>query len=539
MAVEAPRTRHHDVIVIGAGHNGLVAANYLQDAGLNVLVVEADTQIGGMTSSRYSIPGAPAHLVNHCAVDPILWSENPPAKELALEEYGLRMVDVDPPFAYLGPDGESIAFWRDARKTAREIEKFSREDAAAYLEFAAFLDDFFDVFDVVGAADPVRPGTAATRIARAAFAQRRQLGAFAAFALASGKEVINERFRHPVVRAAMHVASGATMSSSHPGSAIQFLLLAAVHRNRCWRPIGGTQAIPDALARRLQARGGSIIVNAPVAEITLSGGRADGVVLGDGTVLRAERGVVASCDPSRALGQFLPPGSLPAELERRVNALPANGFGWGQMKIDVACAGRLDLSRHEKRRDDGLDLRIPSHWIGTEKGIERAYGVSAGGLMPDAEDLVFYNAIPTGPDPTQAPDGQDTLYAMSVAIPNEPAQGWDQLKDKAAAVTMGRLNEFYGNLADIEIDKTVETHEDFAALRHATGGCPPHVDQVLGRLGPLRPALGLGGYRTPIDGLFLAGSGSHPGGSVTGLPGYLGARAAIRDLKKKSRRGRR
>lgn len=159
--------------------------------------------------------------------------------------------------------------------------------------------------------------------------------------------------------------------------------------------------------------------------------------------------------------------------------------------------------------------------------------------MPDAEDLVFYNAIPTGPDPTQAPDGQDTLYAMSVAIPNEPAQGWDELKDKAAAVTMSRLNEFYGNLLDIEIGKTVETHEDFAALRHVTGGCPPHADQVLGRLGPLRPALGLGGYRTPIDGLFLAGSGSHPGGSVTGLPGYLGPRAAIRDLKKSSRRGRR
>jgi len=536
---EARAGRRHDVIVIGAGHNGLVAANYLQDAGLDVLVVDADSEIGGMTCSRFSIPGAPDHLVNHCAVDPILWSANPPAKELALESHGLRTLVVDPPFAYLDPDGSSIAFWRDPRITAREIEKFSRQDAAAYLEFAAFLDAFFDVFNVVGAADPVRPGgRAAARILRTALGHRKQLGAFAAFALASGKEVINERFRHPVVRAAMHVACGATTSSAQPGSAVQFLLLAAVHRDQCLRPIGGTQAIPNALAARFVAGGGAVMVNAPVAEITTASNRATGVVLGDGTWLEASKGVVASCDPAQALGTLLGPGTLPPEVEDRVRALPTNGFGWGQMKIDVACSGRLDLSRHEKLRDDDLDLRIPSHWIGTEKGVERAYGAAIAGLMPSAEDLVFYNAIPTGPDPSQAPSGQDTLYSLSVAVPNEPAEGWDQLKEKAAAMTMSRLNEFYGNLLEIEISKTVDTHEDIAVQRHVTGGCHPHVDQVLSRLGPLRPALGLGGYRTPVDRLFLAGAGSHPGGGVTGLPGYLGARAFIRANEKSSPRSR-
>lgn len=528
-----------DVIVIGAGHNGLVAANYLQDAHLDVLVVEADSQIGGMTSSRFSIPGAPQHLANNGAIDPILWGVNPPARELSLERYGLNMVDVDPPFVYLGSDGASIAFWRDARKTAGEIERFCRRDAAAYLEFVEFLDDYFDLFNVIGAADPIRPGmNAVARILGTAFTHRKRLGAFAAFTLASGKEVINERFRHPVVRAAMHVASGATTSSAHPGSAVQFLLLAAVHRNPCWRPVGGTQAIPNALGRRLIARGGSVLVDAPVAEITTSGNRATGVVLADGTRLPAVRGVIASCDPAQALGRLLAPGTLPDELARRVDALPTNGFGWGQMKIDVACSGRLDLSRHAKQRDDDVDLRVPSHWIGTEDGIERAYGASIAGLMPCADDLVFYNAVATGADPTQAPDGQDTLYVLSVAMPSDPAEGWPELKGKAGELIMARLNEFYGNLLDIEIDKTVETHEDIAVLRHATGGCHPHVDQVLSRIGPLRPALGMSGYRTGVDRLFLAGAGSHPGGGVTGLPGYLGARAAIRDLKQTSPRRR-
>lgn len=523
----------HDVIVVGSGHNGLVAANYLQDAGLQVLVVEADSQIGGMTSSRFSIPGAPNHLVNHCAVDPILWSVNPPAKQLDLQSYGLRMVEADPPFVYLGGDGVSIAFWRDVNKTVDEIARFSHKDAAAYREFATFLSNFFDVFDVVGAIDPIRPGVrGAGRIARAALAHRKELGQFAAFALASGKEVINQRFEHPMVKAALHVACGSTSSSAQPGSAVRFLLLAAVHRYPCMRPVGGTQAIPDALATRLKSRGGKVAVNSAVAEITTSQGRASGVVLIDGTVIEANRAVVASCDPVQALGHLLAAGTLPPELEARVHAIPTNGFGWGQMKIDIACSGRIDLSHYQRHRNDDLDLRIPSHWIGTEKGIERAYGASIAGLMPNAEDLVFYNAVPTAVDQTQAPDGQDTLYVLSVAVPNAPAQGWNELKAKATEQTMTRLREIYGNLTDIEIGCTVETHEDIAAARHVTGGCHPHVDEVLSRLGPLRPALGLAGYRTPVQGLFLAGSGSHPGGGVTGMPGYLGARATISGLKK-------
>jgi phytoene dehydrogenase-like protein len=521
------------VIVIGSGHNGLVAANYLQDAGFQVLVVEADGQAGGMTSSRYSIPGAPHHLVNHCAVDPILWSTTPPAQQLSLEAYGLRTVLVDPPFAYLGPDGTSIAFWRSARKTADEIARFSPKDAAAYLEFAEFLNDFFDVFDVVGATDPVRPGIrGAARIARAAFGHRKSLGAFGAFALASGKEVINERFHHPIVKAALHVACGATSSSAQPGSAVRFLLLAAVHRFPCLRPIGGTQAIPDALIKRLESKGGRVALNAPVVEITTRQGRASGIALGDGSVIEASRGVVASCDPVQALSRLLPPEVLPPELAARVRAVPTNGFGWGQMKIDVACSGQIDLSHFERQRDDDLDLRIPSHWIGTERGIERAYGASISGRMPDAEDLVFYNAVPTAVDPSQAPEGQDTLYALSVAVPNEPDEGWGELKAKAATQTMTRLGEVYHNLADIQIDYTADTHEDIAAERHVTGGCHPHVDEVLSRLGPMRPALGLAGYRTPVSGLFLAGAGSHPGGGVTGLPGYLGAHAAIKAFRK-------
>jgi phytoene dehydrogenase-like protein len=205
------------------------------------------------------------------------------------------------------------------------------------------------------------------------------------------------------------------------------------------------------------------------------------------------------------------------------------------MKIDIAVSTKIDLSRFAARRRDDLDLRVPSHWIGTEEGIERSYAASAAGIMPAAEDLVFYNAVPSAADPSQAPHGQDTLYLLAVAVPFAPPEGWSELKGPASERVLNQAATFYGDLSTMEIGRQVHTHEDIRELMHVTGGCHPHVDQVLSRSGPLRPALGLGGYRTPVKGLFLGGSGSHPGGSVTGLPGYNSARVAIRALSKEGR----
>jgi phytoene dehydrogenase-like protein len=519
----------HDAVVIGAGHNGLVAANYLADAGLSVVLVEGSPEIGGMSSTAAMIPAAPQHAINHCAVDPIMWRAGPPGQELGLEEFGLRWTQVDPPFAYLDPSGGSIAFWHDPARTAEDIKRFSAADARAFVEFAEFLDAFYSVLEVALQSDPGRkdPRTA-IKMARRVFKNRKRMGEIGAFALGSGKESIAERFEHPMVRNAMHVCCGATMPSYFPGSNIQFFLLAAVHRIPCWRPIGGTQGIPDALAARLGKRGGEVRTGSLVREIVVSGHRAAGVVLDDGTELRAKRCVVATCDPRQLFCDLVPSGTFAPDIERKARAIPTNGFGWGQMKIDIALSGRVDLSRHERERSDDLDLRIPSHWIGTEGGVERAFGASTGGLMPDADDLVLYNSVPTGPDPSQAPDGQDTLYVLSCAVPFAPRDGWQTIKDTAAKATISKVSEFYGPIESIEIGRQVHTHEDIAVLRHVSGGCHPHVDQILSRSGPMRPAQGLGGYRTPLKGLFLAGSGAHPGGAVTGLPGYHGARAAIK-----------
>lgn len=528
--------RGHDAIVIGAGHNGLVAANYLADAGLDTVVLERRPRIGGMTRSEHPIKRAPAHLINHCAVDPIFWPAGRPANELHLSEFGLRFVEIDPAIAYLHPDGASIAFWRDRRRTAEDIGRFSRRDARAFIELADLLDATLDIVLPMFATNPTRPARGPLLEAvRGALRHRGSLADLGAFLIASGREVIAERFEHPVVRSAMHMASASLYPSSFPGATIQMLILAFVHRFGCGRPVGGTQAIPDALAARFQSRGGSILTDAEVVQVVFERGRAVGVALEDGRELRASHAIVASCDPRQALADLLPAGSLPDRLHRRARAIPTNELGWGQLKIDIACAGRLSLDRFERERSDGADLRAATHWIGTEEGIERAYRRAAAGLLPDRDDIAFYSTIPTGADPSQAPDGQDTLYLIAVTSPAQPDGGWtEQARARAIDDAVAKACGYYGGLVELELGRSAFTNAEMAAELGAASQA--HVDWIINRLGPLRPARGLAGFRMPVDGLYLAAAGCHPGAAVTGMPGYLGAKEALRTLTRSKRR---
>jgi phytoene dehydrogenase-like protein len=522
-----------DVVVIGAGHNGLVAANYLVDSGLEVTVVEANATVGGMTSCGRPIPGAPDHVVNNYSVDAFFWDAFPPSRELGLERYGLRRVAIDPGHVYLHPEGASIAFWQDPGRTASEIRHFSPEDAKAYLEFARVLRTFSSLAFAFAVTNPTRPDRRALgRMARTAFTGRRDLSEIVQIVLSSVTDVIAERFRHPVVRDALHAAAGSTIPNSAGCTGVAFLWLSTMHRHTCRRPVGGVQAIPNALAARLAARGGSVLTSAPVAEITVQSGRACGVTLIDGRRIGARRAVLAACDPRATLERLLPAGTLPPTVERRVQGIPTANGNYGQMKVDVALSGRLDMSRHNRWRRDGLDLRRASHMIGTEAGIERAFADSGAGLVPDEDDFSLWPVITTAADPSQAPDGQDSLYIYVATAPHAPKGGWDQNRDRAGQAIVRKASRYYGGLEDLEIGRQVLTNQDIGERVHATGGNVTHVDMVLGRAGPLRPARGLGGHRTPVEGLFLSGAGTHPGGGITGAPGYLGARAILRSLRR-------
>lgn len=533
-----------DVVVIGAGHNGLVAANYLADAGRSVVVVEASDRIGGFTASQRTIPGAPDHLAHPYSFDPFFWDSFPPARDLRLERHGLRRERVDPGLVYLDPEDASIGFWENAGATAREIERFSRADARAYLEFAELLQAFSDIALSYFTTNPARldPRPLA-RTARQAWRHRRSLRDIAALATGSAAEAIAERFEHPVVRNALHAVAGSTIPNSADGSGAGFLWLANQHRHSHQHPIGGIQALPDALARRLGTVGGEVLVEAPVREILVSGGRAVGVLLDDGREVAATEAVVASCDPKTALGRLLPAGTLTPELDARVRGIAVDNQGYGQMKVDLAFGGRLSLARHEKWRGDGLDLRRPMHVLATEDGIERAFARSAAGLVPYEDDFTMWNVIPTGVDPSQAPPGQDNFYCYLAVAPYRPEGGWDRpdadgmtVRERAGQAVVNKLARFYEGVEQLEMGRQVLTNQDFERLVGAAGGSITHVDMTLSRGGPRRPARGLAGYRTPVPGLFLGGSGSHPSGGITGAPGYMAAREVLHVERQRRRR---
>ena len=523
------RTEHFDAIVIGGGHNGLVAANYLSNGGLSVLVLEANSDIGGMTSCHRPLEGAPDHLVNSFSVDAFFWDSFPPSKELSLERFGLRRARIDPGHLYLAPGGESIGFWADAARTAEEIAHFSKNDARAYLEFATMLDGFADMVFALATANPTRPGMKALgKLARGVGRSRGNLREIVAMALSSVSEVVDERFEHQIVRDAIHATCGSTIPNDQGGSGVAFLWLATMHRYACERPVGGVQAIPDALAKRLVSRGGVVRTGAAVAQILMEGERAVGVRMADGGEVRAARAVVAACDPRTTLQRLLPDGVLSPLEARRVASIPVTNMGYGQMKVDLALSGKLTMGRHQQWRRDDLDVRLPSHTIGTEEGMKRTFARSGAGLLPHAGEYSLWPVIPTALDPSQAPEGQDTLYLYCAVAPYEPVDGWDATKDAAGEAIVAQASQYYGGIEDLELGRQVLTNEDIGERVHATGGNVTHVDMVIGRAGPGRPARGFGGFKTPIDGLFLSGAGTHPGGGITGAPGYNAAREVLR-----------
>jgi phytoene dehydrogenase-like protein len=521
-----------DVIVVGAGHNGLVSACYLAKAGLRTVVVEAADAPGGMSASGPVIAEAPEHMVNTGAAELLFLQRTTIPQDLDLARHGLLVEVSDPSYVYLHPDGSSIAYWNDARKTVEEIAKFSRRDAEAYRELAETLSRLLSMAAPFTDVNPMRPTPRAIAEAgRAALRSWRTLPAAAALAAASGEQLITERFEHPIVRSALYSLIGGIAPVTTRGSAMSAIFLAFLHDSGVQRPIGGMQAVPNALVGYLTEHGGEVLTGTPVETITVHDGRASGVVLADGRTITARRGVISACDPRQTLTRLLSGDVLPRRIASRAARLPANGLGNGWLKIDMALRDRVTLSVHEKWRGDGLDLRRPAVMVGTMENSQRGYREATAGRIPRAEDMLVWCFCPTGIDPSQAPAGQDVMYLSTPSVPVHPVGGWDQVEAGALEGLLTQAGHYYHSGLETEIGRRVENPEGLARRLRVSNGCYFHVDFIPSRSGPLRPAAGLGGYRTPLPGLYLAGAGTHPGGGVMGTSGRLAAACLLADAR--------
>jgi phytoene dehydrogenase-like protein len=282
--------------------------------------------------------------------------------------------------------------------------------------------------------------------------------------------------------------------------------------------------------RCLEQAGGKVRTSAAVRRIIVEGGAVRGVELADGEELFAD--CVVSAVPPQVTGGMLADSGV--EGVRSLMDAPANRAGLGAFKVDLALSGQVGLGDHQRGRGTEVDLRQPTLFTGTLEQVVAAEEAARAGRL--GREIPWWATILSARDPSQAPDGQDVLY-LYMPAPLHPLDGWDSCRPEAERRLVEAAAGVLVGLPELEIGRFVETPEDLQRRLGAPNGCLYHVDHLITRLGPLRPALGWSGHRTKVPGLFLSGAGTHPGGGVSGIPGQLAARAVIRAYDKKGVRG--
>jgi phytoene dehydrogenase-like protein len=292
--------------------------------------------------------------------------------------------------------------------------------------------------------------------------------------------------------------------------------------------VGGTGAVPAALGRCLESHGGRIRCDAPVEEFIMRGNRVAGVRLVGGEELYARDAVLSTCNPKVTLTKLLPAGVLDRRLQTRADGIPTALAKAASLKINIALSGRTGMKRHEQWRGDGLDLRHPLlGWHTLEQHVAGWEAVTRD-EWPDPVPIGCAT-VPTATDPTQAPAGQDTFWLWSGVIPVFPREPWEQARERVVKQVLDDCADYYDDLYELEIDRSVLGSPELEARFNSPHGNVYHVDPLLFRFGPLRPAMGFGAYKTPVPGLYLSGAGTHPTGGLCGLPGKLAAQALLRE----------
>jgi phytoene dehydrogenase-like protein len=528
-------TRTADVIVVGAGHNGLVAAGYLARAGLDVLVVEAYDKVGGMMATNAVIPETPDYRFNEGAMDNSLFRATTIAADLQLAQFGYREVELDAQYVFLDDDDASLCIWRDPARTADELKQFSRKDASTYLDVMRDLKALMDLMVPYMLSHPTRLDLGKIIAGGMKMLRRpNRIAPLLRLMTGSQAEAIEENFTHRMVRGPM-AALPCFIQIEADATGWALVYFGLLQKIGVSRIVGGTGALTDALAASLLANGGKIRTSAKVDGLTMDQGRVTGVRLDNGEELTA-RAVITTCNPKTALLELLPNGVLSDAQSVRARHIPTAGQHASSLKINVALGGQSGLSRYEKRRGDGVDLRKPAIcWNTYEQHVE-AWNACSRGELPKA--LTGVTILPTGADPSQTPAGKDTLWWWTGIAAADPKESWATLGDRATNQVMKDVAAHLDNIDELEIGRQVLTPDDIAVRFDAPDGNVYHVDSSMTRFGPMRPALGFGRYRTAVPGLFLSGAGTHPSAGICGVPGQLAARVVMRELKAKKNVGR-
>ncbi|BBW99606.1 dehydrogenase [Mycolicibacterium moriokaense] len=534
----AARTpREADVIVVGSGHNGLVAAAYLAKAGLDVLVVEAAATAGGMTSTNSFAPEAPEYTLNEASIQASLFRTTTINDDLELStKYGLRQTVIDPAHFQLAADGSSLGLWRDPRKTAAELEYFSKKDARALLELYEVIDAAVEMGLPMMQTNVIQPDIKAIlKSAKGLLKNRKQLAALGRWMSSSQTEAVEESFEHDMIRAPL-LTSLPFMPFDADLSGWSLIYLGVLSKYGVAMFHGGTGSLPKALIGVLKDNGGDIITSSPVEELLITNGRCTGVRIRGGEEIRARRGVLTACSPKTTLTRLLPRGVLEPKKQVAADHIPTRKRGIADAKINVALSGRIDMSKHEKWRGDGIDLRIACNCYHTYEQAKEAARACVRGKVPDA--IPGLAQVTNAFDPSMSPPGKDLWWFWTGLTPSFPEDGWDVARKQITDSIIKDADEYYKGVEDLQVAVRPLVLPDIEERFWAIDGSVYHVDPTISRFGPNKPVAGFAGYRTPVEGLFLTGSGTHPVAGISGMPGQNAARTMLKQFHLEDKGGR-
>jgi len=529
----------YDVVIIGAGHNGLTCAAYLGMAGLSVKVVERRAVVGGAAVTEEFHPGFRNSVASYTVslLNPKIIAD------LRLYDHGLKIVERRAQNFLPTPEGAYLLV-ADGQ-TERNIAKLSPADAARYESFSRELDANADVlrglvleappnltrgFNLKALGEVLKAGRFGNRLRHLS---TENLQALYDLLTKSAADHLDAWFESDLLKGwlGFDAIVGNYASPYTPGSAYVLLHHAFGEvngRKRIWgHAIGGMGAITQAMARAARAHRVAIETDAPVREVVLEKGRARGVVLADGRIIRATA-VAANVNPKLLYTQMVADGALDPAFAQRMRQWRC---GSGTFRMNVALSqlpgftalpGRAIADHHTA----GIILAPSLAYMDRAYCDARLTGVS--------REPIIEMVIPSTLDDSLAPPGAHvaSLFCQHVAPQLPDGRSWNDCRDEVADLMIDTVERYAPGFKASVIARTALSPFDLEQVFGLTGGDIFHGALSLDQLFWARPALGYADYRSPLKGLYHCGSGAHPGGGVTGAPGHNAARAIIADRRR-------
>lgn len=512
----------YDAIIIGGGHNGLVTAAYLAKEGFDVAVLEKRGIVGGAAITEEVWKGYKISRLSYAysLFDPQI------VRDLRLVEHGLKVVSTDPDLFVPFPDGKYVFIWEDAKKTAAGFEKFSKKDAKRYLDYLEFWKGVSELLGplMLSAPPPLEDFVSV-------FQSPESLEGLKVLMFGSVSDLLDEYFESDYVKAAICPRGliGTMVGPKSPGSAYvlgHHVIGGSSGETGIWGYLkGGMGALSDAIAASARSFGADIITSSGVSKITVQDSTATGVELSDGRKIRAKY-IISNADPKQTFLKLVGRDHFDDSFVKEVEKIKDEGC---VLKVNAALEELPDYSvlpgKNLSLQHKGITSIGPSVDYCEQAFDDAKYG------RPSKHPflrIVYHSAN----DPDLAPPGKHTMSIFAQYFPYDLARGnWDEIKEEVGDNVIDTLSEFAPNVKKSLIHREVITPLDMEREFSLPRGDIFHMEITPDQMFFFRPVAGWASYKTPIKGLYLCGSGTHPGGGVTGAPGYNAAQVVLGDTR--------